>query len=131
AAAVAATTVLATALTNAGAANAAVTPKAVPNTKPAWTAHAQHLGAASSKSAVRARVYLAPRGGLAAVEQLAAAQATPGSAQYHRFITAAQYRARFEPARSTVSSVEHYLRSSGLTVTGVGASNRYVAFKGT
>ncbi len=50
AAALAASTVLATAVATAGSAAAAPSAKAIPNTKPAWTAHATHLGAAGSSS---------------------------------------------------------------------------------
>ena len=131
AAGVAAATVLGTALVGATGASATPTAKAVPNTKPAWTAHAQHLGAASAHSAVNARVYLAPRGGLSAVQAAAVAMATPGSASYHHFLTTAQYRARFGTTDATVHAVESYLRSAGLKVTGVGASNRYISVRGT
>jgi subtilase family serine protease len=130
AAAITATTVLASALT-ATAASATPSTKSVPNTKPTWVAHATHLGHAGNSARVNARVYLSPRGGLAAVKQAANAMATPGSASYHKFLTAAQYRARFGTTDATVRSVSSYLRSAGLTVTGVGASNRYVTIKGT
>ena len=120
AAGVAAATVLGTALVGATGASATPTAKAVPNTKPAWTAHAQHLGAASAHSAVNARVYLAPRGGLSAVQAAAVAMATPGRASYHHFLTTAQYRARFGTTEATVHAVESYLRSAGLKVTGFG-----------
>jgi subtilase family serine protease len=130
AATITATTVLATALATASTATAAPSPKAVPHTAPTWTAHATHLGAAGASTKVSARVYLAPRGGLAAVKQVATAVSTPGSASYHKFLTAAQYQARFGPTAATVRSVSSYLRSAGLTVTTVGAGNRYVAVKG-
>ena len=56
---------------------------------------------------------------------------TPGSSSYHRFVTPAQYRARFGTTAATVHSVAAYLRSAGLRVTRVGAGNRYVSFTGT
>ncbi len=105
--------------------------KTVPNTKPLWTAHATHLGGASASAPVSARVYLAPRGGLAAVKEAAIAMATPGSASYHQFLTPAQYQARFGTTAATVHAVSSYLSSAGLKVTGVGASNRYVSVTGT
>jgi subtilase family serine protease len=131
AAAITATTVLATAVATASLAAAAPTTKAVPNTKPLWTAHATHLGAASGSASVSARVYLAPRGGLAAVAQAATAMSTPGSASYHKFLTPAQYRARFGTTAATVRAVSSYLTSAGLKVTGVGVSNRYLTIRGT
>jgi subtilase family serine protease len=105
--------------------------KTVPNTKPLWTAHATHLGGASASAPVSARVYLAPRGGLAAVKAAALAMATPGSASYHQFLTPAQYQAQFGTTDAIVHAVSSYLTSSGLKVTGVGAGNRYVTVTGT
>jgi subtilase family serine protease len=129
--AVAATTVLATALATATSADAAASPKAIPHTAPTWTAHAKQLGAAASQAGVHARVYLAPRGGLAAVAKAATAMATPGAASYHKFLTPTGYQARFGPTKAMVSSVSSYLHSAGLKVTGVAAGNRYVTVNGT
>jgi subtilase family serine protease len=105
--------------------------KTIPNTKPLWTAHATHLGGASASTPVSARVYLAPRGGLAAAKEAAVAMSTPGSASYHQFLTPAQYQARFGTTAATVHAVSSYLTSAGLDVTGVAAGNRYVTVKGT
>src|SRR4029079_7294605 len=77
------------------------------------------------------RVYLAPRGGLAALRAAVAAVATPGSATYHRFLTPAQYRATYEPTAAAVSPVSAWLRSAGLRVTAVEASHRYVSARGS
>ncbi|MGI8678981.1 MAG: S53 family peptidase [Jatrophihabitans sp.] len=124
-------TVLATAAAATGSASAAPSPHAVPHTLPAWTAHAKSLGHASPAAPVGARVYLAPRGGLDAVKQVAMDVSTPGSAHYRQFLTSAQYNSRFAPTSKTVGSVSSYLRASGLKVTSVGAGNRYVAIAGT
>jgi subtilase family serine protease len=115
----------------ASSAGAASSARAVPNTKPLWTAHALRLGAAPGAAKVSARVYLAPRGGLAAVHQAAVAMSTPGSASYHRFLTPKQYRKRFGTTGATVHAVAGYLKGAGLRVTRVGAGNRYVSFTGT
>src|SRR5882757_1560653 len=82
---------LVTALTGAGAANAAPASKPIPNSTPGWLAHGKNLGAASANAAVSARVYLAPNGGLDALQ--AAASAASSS---HRFLTPAQYHATFD-----------------------------------
>ncbi|HEU5266943.1 MAG TPA: S53 family peptidase [Jatrophihabitans sp.] len=126
-----AATVLATTVAVAGSASATPASTAVPNTKPTWTAHAQHLGHASRSGAVHARVYLAPRGGVAALTAAARAVSTPGSASYHKFLSHAQYAQRFGTRSTTVAAVSKYLRASGLKVTGVGAGNRYVSVAGT
>ena len=115
---------------SADAAGATASPHAVPHATPAWTAHAHSLGAASSSSAVHARVYLAPRGGLAALARAATAAATPGSASYHKFLTSAQYAARYQPSSAAVDNVSAWLRSAGLKVTKVEAHNRYVTVSG-
>lgn len=126
--AVTATTVLASALT--ATASAAPASHAVAHTKPAWTAKAKHLGHASNSSGVHARVYLTPRGGMAALRQAALGVSTPGSASYRKFLTAAQYHQRYATTDTTVHSVSSYLRHAGLKVTGVGAHNRYVTISG-
>jgi subtilase family serine protease len=116
-----------TAASSAGAASSV----RVANTKPLWTSYALRLGAAPHAAKVSARIYLAPRGGLAAVARAATAMSTQGSSSYHRFLTPAQYRARFGPSAATVGAVSSYLKSAGFHVTKVGAGNRYVSVAGT
>ncbi|MGH8961747.1 MAG: S53 family peptidase [Jatrophihabitantaceae bacterium] len=112
-------------------AQAAPAAKAIPNTRPAWVSSAQHLGHASTKAGVNARVYLAPRGGLAALQKAALAVSTPGSSTYKHFLTTAQYYARYSPSTKQVSNVESWLRSAGLKVTGVESHHRYITVRGT
>ena len=111
-------------------AGAAPPSRVIANTKPLWTAQAVNLGHASRSAAVKARVYLAPAGGLSALAQLATAMATPGNPNYHKFLTPAQYQQRFGPTDATVRTVSAYLRAAGLKVTGIGAGNRYISIKG-
>jgi subtilase family serine protease len=127
----AASALLAGALAAPPGAAAAPSPKAIPKTQPAWLGHAQHLGRANAHGAVSAKVYLAPRGGIAALQRAVADIATPGSATYRHFLTPAQYRAQYEPTAQTVGQVEAWLRSAGLRVTGVEATHRYIAVSGT
>ena len=54
---------------------------------------------------------------LAAAEALLASLSTPGSAQYHQFLTADQFAARFAPSKSDVAKVVAALSNYGLTVT--------------
>jgi subtilase family serine protease len=118
-------------VTAAPGAQAQPAPKAIPHTKPAWLGHAQHLGHASGASAVKARVYLAPNGGISALKAAATAVSTPGSASYKHFLSAAQYHAQFAPTSASVQQVQSWLTSTGLKVTGVEAHNRYVSVSGT
>jgi subtilase family serine protease len=118
------------AATSGVAANAATSTRAVPNTKPAWTAHATKLGAVRPGANVQARVYLTPRGGMKALAARAAAMATKGNPQYHKFLTAAQYHRQYDPTAATVRATRAWLTASGLHVTGVAAHNRYLSVSG-
>jgi subtilase family serine protease len=104
---------------------------ALPQTKPTWLGHAQHLGHAAPNAGVSARVYLAPNGGIAALQAAATAASTPGSATYHQFLTGAQYQAKFGTPASVVRSVETWLTSAGLKVSGVGPQNLYISVTGS
>ena len=58
-------------------ASAATSPrKAIANSKPSWLVHGHKVGSAAASAAVSGRVYLTPRGGLAAVQQYAVAVST-------------------------------------------------------
>jgi subtilase family serine protease len=112
-------------------ADAAAPRKAVPNTKPMWLGHASRVGTAARSAPVNLRVYLAPRGGLDALEAAVTAASTPGTASYRHFITPDAYRARYAPTDAAVQSVTSWLGSAGLHVTGVEANRRYVSVSGT
>ena len=103
----------------------------IAGSQPGWLGHAKNLGPASSNSAVSGRVYLAPNGGLAALEEEARAVSTRGNAQFRKFLTPSEYYARFSPSDASVSSVRQWLTSSGLQVAGVEAHNRYVIISGS
>ena len=91
---------LVAALTGAGAATAAPASKPIPNSSPGWLAHGKNLGVAAASAPVSARVYLAPNGGLAALQ--AAATAASSSNQY---LTPTQYHAKYDATTATVSAV--------------------------
>ena len=124
-------TVLATALVAQAPAQAAPSRKAIANSKPAWLSHANKLGAASSTATVSARIYLAPRGGLAAVAADAVARSTRGNAAYRHFLTPAQYYAKFGTTSDAVKSVSSWLTGAGLKVNSVAAHNRYLVVSGS
>ncbi len=98
--------------------------------KPDWTAAATPLAHAAHGVKLDVKVYLAPRGGMDALQSAVASVSTPGSPSYHSFITPAQYRAAFEPTDAAVAQVTAWLQSSHLTVTGVEASHRYIEVSG-
>ncbi|WP_055590725.1 protease pro-enzyme activation domain-containing protein [Streptacidiphilus griseoplanus] len=66
----------------------------------------------------------------AELDRFVTAVSTPGSAEYGHYLTPAQFAARFAPTASDVDQVRSYLRSQGLTVTGVSANRQVVDASG-
>lgn len=114
-----------------GSARAASGRKSIPNTQPAWLNHATNQGHAAPGAAVDARIYLTPNGGMAQLKQFAVAVSTPGSKQFHQFLTPSQYFQRFGTTSATVSAVKSWLTGAGLKITGVEAHNRWLDVGGT
>jgi subtilase family serine protease len=117
-------------------ASASVTPGnvrvALAGTQPGLaTAKSLQKAAPALPAHITADVYLADRD-TAALTAFAQAVSTPGTAQYHRYLTAAQVKARYAPTAAEARSVEGWATSSGLRVgavtTGFGA---YVQVTGT
>ncbi|WP_225830911.1 protease pro-enzyme activation domain-containing protein [Streptomyces sp. NK08204] len=111
------------------AAHAADSParNALVGTKPAWATAAADKGAAADTAQVHARVYLAGRdaAGLAAY---AKAVSDPSSPLYGKYLSARKAQARFGATKAQVAAVKSWLKSAGLTVTGVTA--HYVSVSG-
>jgi subtilase family serine protease len=91
---------------------------------------ASSTGTPSSRQQIAVKVYLANQH---ADELSAAVQSisTPGSAQYGKYLTPAQYRAKYSPSTATVASVQKFLTDSGLTVSAVAGNRSYVSAKGS
>jgi uncharacterized protein (TIGR03437 family) len=64
------------------------------------------------------------------LESLLVAQRTPGSPDYHRWLTPEQYADRFGLNPSDLSAVTGWLQDQGLTVTGVARSRTWVMVSG-
>jgi len=60
-------------------------------------------------------VWLKPRS-QGALDDFVQAVSTPGSAQYHRYLSKGEFAARFGPAPATIAATEDALRAEGLTV---------------
>ena len=103
----------------------------VAKSKPVWLSHAKNLGRASSAGRSNFRVYLAPHGGLAALQAQVSKVSTPGSASYRHFISTAQYHSAYDPSSASVAAVTKWLRDSKLSVSGVAAHNQYLSVTGT
>ena len=97
---------------------------------PSWAQAAHKVGSSDKTTQVDLRVYLGNRGGDAA-QQLATAVSTPGNAKYGQFLTAAQYRAAFSPARSDVDAVSAWLKAQGFRVGYVPDNHKYVEAVGS
>ncbi len=92
---------------------------------PGWTAGARHLGRVSSSATQHLSVILNLRDE-AGAEALATAVSTPGNAQYGKYVTAAQWRARFAPTDAQVKVVRDWLTSNGFRVVSMPANHRYL-----
>ncbi|GAA4157212.1 S53 family peptidase [Gryllotalpicola daejeonensis] len=55
----------------------------------------------------------------------------PKSKDYGKYLTPAQYDARFGPSAADVKAVESFLTSQGISVTGVAQGNKWVEASGT
>ena len=98
--------------------------------QPSWTTAARKTADLAAGQPVAAKVWLALRDA-AGLDSLARAVSDPASPNYHHFLTADQYGARFAPTGDTVAQVTSWLRQAGLTVTGVGPDNHFVSVTGT
>ncbi len=55
----------------------------------------------------------------------------PASPDYHRFLTPAEFTAKYGPTRAAVAAVERYLKQQGITVTSVSSNRLLVHARGT
>ncbi|HEX4790297.1 MAG TPA: S53 family peptidase [Actinospica sp.] len=101
---------------------------AIAGTTPAWATASADRGQVAAGSAVTSTVYLAGRN-QAGMKAYAEAVSTPGSAQYHKFLTAAQYQADYGTTAAQTAAVESWLRSAGLKV--VSANSHEIVVSGT
>ncbi len=63
--------------------------------------------------------------------QLLAAQQTPGSPDYHRWLTPEEYAQRFGASQADVDKITQWLQQQGLTVAAVARGRTWIAFNGT
>ena len=94
-----------------------------------WTQDAVPL-ARAPKGSVGVSVYLRLRGE-PALKKLVARVNDPGSPAYGKFLTPAQFRARFSPPLREVRAVRAFLAAQGLRVLHVPANRTYVSAVGS
>ena len=66
-----------------------------------------------------------------ALDQLQAAQQTPGSPQYHKWLTPTQFGQQFGLSAADLAKVQSWLTNQGLTVSYVAPSNSLIVVGGT
>lgn len=109
---------------------AASPPRAVVDDAPAWTAQAPVVGDVPADQTQHLTVALTLRDE-AGAEALAAAVADPADAQYGKYVSSADWRARFAPSDDTVSQVTTWLTAQGFSIGAIPANHRYIPFTGT
>jgi subtilase family serine protease len=88
---------------------------------PRYPSGARSVGALSTSARIPILVALNPRDP-SALARYASAVSEPGSSLYRRFLTVAQFRARFAPTNQQIAAVEASLRSHGLAPGSVTAN---------
>jgi len=102
----------------------------VTGARPSWATSGHYAGAAAASDRVSLRVWLSLRDP-GAVAQLVKSVTNPARPQYGHYLTPAQFNARYAPTASQASAVASWLRSTGLQVTSVPSTHRYVAAGGS
>ena len=88
------------------------------------------LGAVNPAQPLNISVALNPRN-QAGLDQTLAGEYTPGSPNFHKFLTPQQYDAQFAPDQGQVNQVTSWLTSQGLTNVKPSANNMQVSATGT
>ena len=83
----------------------AATSHSLDGSVPSWANAGHRAGAAKSSEQVDFRVYLQWRGGDAA-ERYATAVSTPGTKEFHKFLTPAQFNTRYAPTTDSVNALK-------------------------
>jgi len=100
---------------------------------PAWVERARDLGAlAADEPVTHVVAFLArPPDKQQAWENILAAQQTPGSPDYHRWLTPEEIAARFGASPGDLQAVRTWLESQHLRVDKVSRSGGWITFSGT
>ena len=95
-----------------------------------WVASAKMTGSVAGSKTVHIAVHMALQN-RPALASFVTAVSTPGSADYGKYLTPAEFAARYAPASTDVAAVEAMLTRAGMTGVTVGASGTYVAATAT
>jgi len=103
---------------------------AVADTQPDWASTTNMTGADQSSDKVVFSVWLGwKRAG--ELDRTLAGLYDQSSPSYHRWLTPAQFHARFSPDASEVASVRSWLSSEGFSIVGVPANRLFVTAEGS
>jgi len=91
---------------------------------------AQDAGATASSDLITTSIFLNVTD-LQGLESFVANTTTPGSPDYHHFLTVSQFRDRFAPSNQAIRQFVRYLRSFGITVDKVYPDNLDITVTGT
>ncbi len=93
------------------------------------TTQANAVGAVPGSQHLTIQVWLAPD--TAGASAFDTAVSTPGSAQYHHYLSPAQYTSQFGASQSEAQAVSSWLTSEGLTAVTVSPQRDYVSASGS
>jgi subtilase family serine protease len=94
-----------------------------------FTADTRVTGTVPAAEQLMIQLWLQPN--TAAATLFAQAVSTPGSAQFHHYLSPDAYAARFGATRANASAVESWLRSEGFTAVSTAPERSYVQATGT
>ncbi len=101
-----------------------------PTTRPAVVQHSQINGPADTQQRISLSIGLRVPN-QASLTQYVQDISRPGSTNYHRYLTPAQYEGAFSPSKATYSAIESYLQGAGFTITHTYNNRLLIAFSGT
>jgi subtilase family serine protease len=97
---------------------------------PHWASQANHVASAAESDRVTIVAYLSLRN-QSALKDLIAAQATPTSPSYGKYLTPEQFHAQFSPNAADVQRVQRSLQKLGFHIDHVPASGLFVRASGS
>jgi len=115
---------------SAGAAASGAGTVTLKGSRPAAASTTPHAGSVSSSSRIDFEVQLRPSD-LSGAKAFATAVSTPGSASYRKFLTPAQWEARFSPTARQVTEASQFLRTAGFKLGQVSADRMAIDASGT
>ena len=102
----------------------------IANNTPGFVKGAVDLGPVDPSTVVSVTAWLELHN-KAALDRLVKEQNTPGSANYHAWITQEQFNAAYGPTANQVNAVQNFLAAHDLTLLTVAENNVYVKVQGT